>query len=105
MQPCRLTRPKVGLSPVHPHRLEGETMEPSVSVPMANPTSPAATAEAEPAEEPLEPSSGFHGLRVVPPNHTSPMARAPQESLARRTAPAASSRFTTSASSSRTWSL
>ncbi len=105
MAPVRGTRPKVGRRPVQPHRVQGDTMDPRVSVPMAKPTQPAATADAEPAEEPEEPSSGFHGLRVFPPNHTSPMARAPRVSLARRTAPAASRRWTTAASSSMTWSL
>ena len=57
MAPARLTRPNVGRSPVLPHRVEGETMEPQVSVPMAKPTRPAAVAEDEPAEEPLEPCS------------------------------------------------
>ena len=63
-------------------------------------TRPAATAAAEPADEPLEPCSGFHGLRVLPPNQTSPQARAPTESLATSTAPASSRRRTTVASSS-----
>ena len=35
-----------------PQRVEGETIEPQVSVPMANATSPAAVAEADPAEDP-----------------------------------------------------
>ena len=47
-------------------------MEPSVSVPMANGSSPAATAEAEPADEPLEPLFTSHGVRVFSPNQTSP---------------------------------
>ena len=67
MAPRRETRPKVGRMPVVPQRFEGETIEPSVSVPMEKPTNPAAVADAEPAEEPEEPSSGFHGFRDVPP--------------------------------------
>ena len=55
MAPWRATAPKVGRCPVTPHRVEGETMEPSVSEPMANGTQPAETAAAGPAEEPLEP--------------------------------------------------
>ena len=98
--PCRLTRPKVGRRPVVPQRVEGDTIEPQVSLPIAKPTSPAAVAEAEPAEEPLEPCSGFQGLRVFSPNQTSPQARAPRLSLATRTAPASSRRRTTAASSS-----
>ena len=52
-------------------------IEPSVSEPIANGTSPAATALAEPAEEPLLPCSGLYGLRVLPPCQRSPMASAP----------------------------
>ena len=55
MQPSRDTRPKVGLSPVVPQRSQGETIDPSVSVPIANGTHPAATAEALPALDPDEP--------------------------------------------------
>src|SRR5437868_12605318 len=74
MQPCRLTRPNVGRRPVTPQRVHGDTMLPSVSLPMPKPTSPAAVADAEPADEPLDPSLGFHGLRVMPPNQRSPIA-------------------------------
>src|SRR3989338_6907527 len=104
LAPRRLARPQVGRRPVTPQRVQGETIEPQVSVPMAKPTSPAATAAAGPAEEPLEPSSVFHGLRVIPPNHTSPQASAPTDSFAASTAPAASSFSTTAASKSRCWS-
>ena len=95
MQPCRLTRPKVGRRPVAPQARQGETMLPSVSLPIAKPTSPAAAADAEPADEPLEPLRGSHGLRVRPPNQRSPMASAPSDSLATSTAPASSSRAAT----------
>ena len=50
--------------------------------------SPAAVAEPGPAEEPLDPCSMFHGFFVLPPNQTSPQARAPTDSLATSTAPA-----------------
>jgi len=50
-----LTPPYVGLNPLTPHLVDGEIIDPSVSVPIENPTSPAAVAEAEPAEDPLEP--------------------------------------------------
>src|SRR3954447_5342348 len=83
MQPCRLTRPKVGRSPDVPQTRQGETMLPSVSLPSAKGTSPAAVADAEPADEPLEPLVGLHGLFVWrSPNHRSPEARAPSDSLA-----------------------
>src|SRR5205823_1989454 len=90
--PVRGTIPKVGRKPVVPHRVDGDEIEPSVSEPMAKPTQPAAVADAEPADDPLEPCCVFHGLRVMPPNHLSPWASAPSVSLASRTAPAASRR-------------
>src|SRR5947208_12965801 len=77
-------------------------MLPMVSEPTAKPTRPAAVAAAGPADEPLLPSLGFHGLFVRPLNQVSPMASSPSESFAASTAPAASRRFTTSASSSNT---
>src|SRR5262245_2950553 len=86
--PWRLTRPNVGLSPVAPQRVQGDTIEPSVSVPIAKPTSPATVAAADPADEPLEPFLSSQGLRVRPPNQPSPIASAPRLSLAISTAPA-----------------
>src|SRR6185312_2042162 len=100
MAPVRGTRPNVGRRPVAPQRVDGDEIEPSVSLPIAKATSPAAVAHAGPADEPLDPWSGFHGFRVIPPNHTSPMANSPNESLATSTAPAASRRCTTVASAS-----
>src|SRR3954464_14593528 len=67
MAPVRGTRPKVGRRPVVPQRVDGEEMEPSVSVPIAKPTQPAATADAEPADDPEEPCDVRHGLRVRSP--------------------------------------
>src|SRR5581483_9968500 len=101
--PVRGTRPNVGRKPVVPQRVEGEEIDPSVSDPMANATQPAAVAEADPADDPLDPCLGFQGLRVIPPNHLSPCASAPSVSLATSTAPAASRRCTTVASSSIIW--
>src|SRR5580704_17746144 len=88
MAPYRLTLPYVGRRPVTPHRELGLTMEPSVSVPIENPTRPPAVTEAEPAEDPLDPVLMSHGLLVVPANHTSPCASAPIDNFARSTAPA-----------------
>src|SRR5579872_5570637 len=76
IQPYRLTRPNVGRKPVTPQTVLGDTMLPSVSLPIPNGTRPAATDEAVPADEPLEPDSTFQGLRVMPPNHRSPIASA-----------------------------
>src|SRR5688572_6605136 len=98
MAPNRLTRPYVGRSPTTPLTAVGEMIEPRVSVPIEKPTQPAAVAEPGPAEDPLEPPCGFHGLRVRPPNHWSPCARAPIVSLATSTAPASRRRSTTVAS-------
>src|SRR6185503_10718974 len=68
MAPVRGTRPNVGRNPVTPQRVEGDEIDPCVSVPMANPTHPAAVALPGPAEDPLEPCSVHHGFRVMPPN-------------------------------------
>src|ERR1700687_4696740 len=75
--PVRGTRPNVGRSPVVPHRVEGDEIDPSVSLPIANPTSPAAVADAGPADDPLDPWSTFHGFFVVAPNQISPCASSP----------------------------
>src|SRR5205807_6822744 len=104
MAPKRLTRPYVGRRPVTPHLIEGDTMEPSVSVPTEKPTRPAAVADAGPAEDPLELSSKFQGVLVMPPNHRPPCASAPIDNFATSTAPAFSRRSTTVASKSKTWS-
>jgi len=83
---------------VTPQTVAGETIDPQVSVPMAKGSRPAETAEAEPAEEPLEPCAGRQGLRVMPLNQTSPQASSPMVSLATSTAPAAPSFLITDAS-------
>src|SRR3989442_10624056 len=95
MAPVLGTRPNEGRSPVHPQRVDGEEIEPSVSDPMLNATHPAAVAEAGPAGEALEPRFVFHGVRVTPPNQTSPRARAPRAHFANRAAPGSSRRLST----------
>ena len=100
MAPVLLTRPNVGLKPVTPHRVDGDTIDPKVSVPIEKATNPAAVDEADPAEDPLEPCSKFHGFLVLPPYQTSPHASAPMVNFATRTAPASSNFFTTVAFSS-----
>ena len=47
-----LTRPRVGLSPTSPHSLAGMRMEPPPSLACATGTRPAATAAADPPDEP-----------------------------------------------------
>src|ERR1700761_889811 len=56
--------PKLGLRPITPLKAAGRITEPSVCVPTASGTSPAATAAAEPAEDPPGVCAGFLGLRV-----------------------------------------
>src|SRR5689334_1399618 len=111
MAPCRLIRPYVGRSPTVPHAVLGETIDPSVSVPSENPTSPAAVADPDPADDPLDPRSYSpfsraaavgHGLFVRPRNQRSPCANAPIDSLPISTAPAWCSRSTHVASESGT---
>src|SRR5277367_3743262 len=75
--PVRGTRPNVGRSPVTPHRIDGLTMLPPVSLPMEKPTSPAAVAAPGPALDPDDPSSISHGFMVWPPNQMSFRANAP----------------------------
>src|ERR1039457_1122939 len=100
--PYRLMRPYVGRNPTAPHAWLGEMIDPSVSVPNAKPTSPAAVDAAEPALDPLDVCSVFHGVFVMPLNHSPPCASAPMESLAMSTAPALRNRSTTVASFSAT---
>src|SRR5216683_8174262 len=100
--PVRGTRPYVGRSPVSPQRMEGPTMLPPVSLPIAKPTSPAAVAAPGPALDPDDPSSSNHGFMVWPPNQMSLSASAPRLSFATSTAPAGWRRFTTAASSAGT---
>src|SRR3954454_13053208 len=62
--PSNGMRPKVGLNPHTPQYDAGRITEPSVCVPIANGTIPAATAAAEPAELPPGVWPGKRGLRV-----------------------------------------
>ena len=52
MMPERLTNPRVGLIPTNPHKEEGHTTEPSVSVPTATAQKFAAVAAPEPELDP-----------------------------------------------------
>src|SRR6266700_2769876 len=93
--PVRGTRPNVGRRPVTPQRIAGLTMLPPVSLPMENPTRPAAVAAPGPALDPEAPSSGSHGFIVCPPNQMSLRASAPKLNFATSTALAACNRLTT----------
>jgi len=48
-----------------PQKAAGRITEPAVCVPSASGASPAATAAAEPLEDPPGVCAGFHGLRVA----------------------------------------
>src|SRR5215468_6185290 len=95
-------RPNVGRSPVTPQVRDGPRIDPLVSVPMANPTQPAAVAEPGPAEEPPEPVETLHGFRVIPPNQLAPWAISPVVNFAINTAPPSRNISTTLASYSGT---
>jgi hypothetical protein len=64
--PERLTRPQPGLSAVTPQNAAGSRIDPPVSEPSAIGTMPAATAAAEPEDEPPVIRSGSQGLRHRP---------------------------------------
>jgi hypothetical protein len=84
-----------------PAKLAGWRIDPPVSVPVAAGIKRAATAAAEPPEEPPGTRSVFHGLRTTPKAEFSldePIANSSQFNLPRLIAPAADSRATTVAS-------
>ena len=64
--PGREISPKLGLKPTTPQNDAGRITEPLVCVPIASGTIPAATAAAEPDEEPPGVRAGSCGLRVLP---------------------------------------
>ena len=87
--------------PVMPHMEAGWRTEPPVSVPVASGARRAATAAADPPEEPPGMACGSQGLRTAPKCEFSldePMANSSQLVLPRQTAPASRSRATTVAS-------
>src|SRR5437870_1788154 len=64
--PLVLITPQLGLNPTQPHSAAGIRTLPAVSVPSASGTMPAATAAAEPPDEPPDVSSGFQGFCTGP---------------------------------------
>src|SRR5438552_10825488 len=82
-------RPYVGFSPTTPHSEAGCRTEPPVSVPRAHTASPAATAAAEPPDEPPGTRERSHGLNTGPKAEFSleePMANSSQFVLPMRAA-------------------
>jgi hypothetical protein len=71
--PYRLFLPYPGFHPTIPHILAGCLIDPHVSVPSAAGTSHAATATADPDEEPPGMRLGSHGFRAGPKALFSPL--------------------------------
>ncbi len=71
--PSRLIRPQVVFSPAIPQHAAGMRIEPPVSVPKATSASPAATAVAEPLDEPPGTRRGSSGLTGVPKASLTPV--------------------------------
>ena len=103
-------RPAQAIAPVRLHAAEGRSQAGRAAAHArrgdravgfgadGEPAQARAVAAAEPALDPLDPCCGSTGCCVRPPNQMSLYARAPSDSLATSTAPAASSRLTTVAS-------
>src|SRR5690349_406315 len=108
--PRWLTAPIAGLKPTTPLTPAGHTIEPSVSVPTVSGASRAATATAEPLDEPHGLRSSTYGFRVWPPRLLQPLVDLRPRKLAHSlkfvlpstTAPAARS-FATTSASARAW--
>ncbi len=102
----RLTRPTVGFSPTMPLIAAGQVTDPSVSVPIARRTRPAATAAPLPLDDPHGLRSIAHGLWTWPPRALHPeietfermLAHSLRLVLPRITAPAERRRATRGAS-------
>src|SRR5580692_12356832 len=98
--PARLTSPRVGLTPTTPQALDGETIDPSVSVPTASGAKPADSPAAEPELDPDGLRSSAYGFAVWPPSVDQPLvewvdrkfAHSDRLALPMMTAPAARSR-------------
>src|SRR6202171_6867609 len=71
--PARLTKPSVGLIPTIPCADDGQTIEPSVSVPMAMAHMFAETAAADPELEPHGFRSSTYGFFAWPPRPLQPL--------------------------------
>ena len=103
MIPARLIRPSVGLMPTSPHADDGQTTEPSVSVPMPIAARLAATAAPVPELEPHGLRSSTYGFFACPPRPLQPLDECVERKFAhslrfvlpRMTAPASRRRCAT----------
>ena len=75
------TRPRLGLSPTSPQQAAGMRIEPPPSLPWATGTIPAATAAAEPPEEPPGVRVRSQGFRVAPVCRGSVVGRIPNSGM------------------------
>src|SRR5271163_3297535 len=73
MIPVRLISPTVGLSPASPFADDGQTIDPSVSVPTPATQKLAETAAPVPELDPQGLRSSAYGLRVSPPRPLHPL--------------------------------
>src|SRR5882724_8891325 len=104
--PVRLTSPSVGLMPTSELLFDGDTIEPSVSVPIAAAARFAATALPDPELDPDGLRSSAYGFLVWPPRPLQPLdecvdrkfAHSLRLVLPRMTAPASRNRAATKAS-------
>src|ERR1700730_1138282 len=94
--------PKLGLNPPTPLKAAGRTTEPNVWLPSASGTIPAATAAADPDDDPPGVWLLFQGLTVGPGWR---QANSVDTVLPKIVAPRWRSRSTTQASAAGTWSL
>src|SRR3954470_17243509 len=77
----RETRPRLGLSPTSPQHAAGTRSEPPPSLAWASGTIPAATAAADPRDDPPGVRVGSHGLRVGPVWRGSVVGRMPNSDM------------------------
>ncbi len=82
MMPARLTSPTVGLIPTIPLAEDGQTIDPSVSVPTATAHKFAAAAAPEPELDPHGLRSSAYGLCVCPPRPLQPLEECDDRKLA-----------------------
>src|SRR3954451_14958989 len=106
MMPARLMRPSVGLIPTNPDADDGQTTDPSVSVPTPTVARFAAIADPVPELDPQALRSSTYGFFVSPPRPLQPLVECVERKFAhslslvfpRITAPASRRRETMNAS-------
>src|SRR6202043_655374 len=82
MMPVRLTSPTVGLIPTKPFAEDGQTIDPSVSVPIAAAQKLAEVAAPDPELDPQGLRSSAYGFFVCPPRPLQPLVECRERMLA-----------------------